>query len=152
MLRLMMFVGKKWVSLLRCLDVPIMIKYVLLTLSLSLLFVIQREISLRQSPSWLRERSVSTVYKDMYTWVSPAYKWWSNLWLWIRELSRVVYGVNNSDPRTEPWGTLQNKGTAFEKHFLIFIDWSLFIKNERIQVRAGPDMPYQSERRSRRTE
>ena len=41
-------------------------------------------------------------------------------------------------------GTPQNKGTAFEKHFLIFIDWNLFIKNERIQVSAVPDMPYQS--------
>ena len=42
---------------------------------LSLLFVIQPEISLRQSPSCLRERSVSAVDEDMYTWVSSAYKW-----------------------------------------------------------------------------
>ena len=40
--------------------------------------------------------------------------------------------------------TPQNKGTAFEKHFLIFIDSNLFIKNERIQVSGVPDMPYQS--------
>ena len=40
----------------------------------SLLFVIQPEISLRQSPSYLMETSVSSVDKDMYTWVSSAYK------------------------------------------------------------------------------
>ena len=38
---------KKRVSLLRCLDVPIMIKSALLVLSLSLLCVIQPDISLR---------------------------------------------------------------------------------------------------------
>jgi len=34
----------------------------------------------------------------------------------------VVYGVNSSGPRTEPWGKQQNNGTAFEKHFPIIID------------------------------
>jgi len=58
----------------RCLDVPIMMKSVLLVLSLSLFFVIQPGKSLRQSPSCLRERSVFGVDKDMYTWVSSAYK------------------------------------------------------------------------------
>jgi len=38
----------------------------------------------------LQERSASAVDKDIYTWVSSAYKWWSNLWLWIRELSGAV--------------------------------------------------------------
>ena len=47
---------------------------VLLALSLSLLFVIQPEISLRQSSNCLREKSMSAVAKDMYTG-------WSNLWL-----------------------------------------------------------------------
>ena len=52
-----------------------MIKFaVLLALSLSLMFVFQSEISPRQSTSSLRERSVSAVDKDMYTWVSSAYK------------------------------------------------------------------------------
>ena len=111
----------------RWLNVPIMMKSALLALSLSLLFVIQPEISLRQSPSCLKERSVSAVDEDMYSWVLSTYKWWSNWWLWISELSGVG---NNSGPRTESWGTLENKGTAFEKHFLIFIDWKLFIKNE----------------------
>ena len=78
---------------LRYLDVPIMMKPVLLASSLSLLFVIQPEISLRQSPSCLRERSVSAVDKYMYTWMSSAYKSWSNLWLWIRELT-----VNSNGP------------------------------------------------------
>ena len=103
------------------------------------------KLSLRQSPSCLRERSVVIVDIDMYTWVSSAYKWWSKLLLWIRELSGVVYRVNGSGPRTEPWGTPQNKGTDIEICFLIFIDWNLFIKNERIQVSAVPDMPYQSD-------
>jgi len=62
----------------------------------------------------------------------------------------VVYKVNSSCPRTEPMGTPQNKGT--EKQFLIFIDWNLFIKTELIQVSTVPDMPYQSETLSRRTE
>ena len=52
-----------------------------LALSLSLLFVMQREISLRQSPSCVRERPVSVVDKCMYTWVSSAYKCWDILWL-----------------------------------------------------------------------
>ena len=73
----MMGVGKKRVNLLRCLDVPIMLKYVLMELSLSLLFVIQPEISLRRSASCLRERLVSDVDKDMYTWVSSTYEWFS---------------------------------------------------------------------------
>jgi hypothetical protein len=40
----------------------------------SFLFVIQPDISLRQSSSCLWERSVSAVDKDMYTWVSSAYE------------------------------------------------------------------------------
>ena len=62
--------------LVRCLDVPIMIKSVLLALSLrlGLLFVIQPKISPRQSPSCLRERSMAAVDQDMYPWVSSAYK------------------------------------------------------------------------------
>ena len=44
----------------------------------------------------------------MYTWVSFAFKRWSNLWLWIRGLSGVVYRVNSTDPRTEPGRTPQN--------------------------------------------
>ena len=96
--------------------------------------------------------SVSAVNKNMYTWVSSAYKWWSNLWLSIRERSGMAYRVNNIGPRTEALGTSQNKGVAFDKQFLIFIDWNRFSKNERIQVSAVPDMPYQSERRSWRTE
>ena len=122
MLWLRMFVGNKWVCLLRYLDVPIVMKSVLLALSLSVLVVIQPEISLRQWPSCLRERSVSVVDKDMYTWVSSAYKRWSNLWLWISELSGVVSRVNSSGPWTDSWGTPQNKGTAFEKHVLAFIE------------------------------
>jgi len=38
----------------------------------------------------------------------------------ISELSGVVYRVNSSGSRTEPWGTPQNKGTAFEKTFPYF--------------------------------
>jgi hypothetical protein len=52
---------------------------------------------------------VSAVDKDMYTWVSSAYEWWSNLWLWVSELSGLVYKVNSSGQRTEPLGTPQNK-------------------------------------------
>ena len=81
MLWLRIFVGKKRLSLLRCLDIPIIMKYLLLALILSLLFMMEPAISLRQSPICLREISVSAVDKDMYTWVSSAYKWWSNLWL-----------------------------------------------------------------------
>jgi hypothetical protein len=51
-----------------------MIKSVLMALSLILLFVIQPEISLRQSPSCLMERPVFDLEKDMYTWVSSTYK------------------------------------------------------------------------------
>ena len=54
--------------------VPITKKSVLSELSLNLLFIVQPEISLRQSPSCLRERSVSSVDKDVYTYVSSAYK------------------------------------------------------------------------------
>jgi len=58
----------------------------------------------------------------------------------------VVYRVNRSGARTKPWGTPQNKGTAFERQFLIFIDWYLFIKNDWIQVSAEPNILYQLER------
>jgi len=73
-----------------------------LALSLSLLYAIQSDISLRQSSSSLREISVYVVDKDTNTWVSSAYKWLSNVWLWIRELSGVLYRVNSSGPRTKP--------------------------------------------------
>jgi len=43
---------------------PIIKNYVLLALALSLLFVIQPYISLRQSVSCVRERSVSAIDKD----------------------------------------------------------------------------------------
>jgi len=138
------------VSLLHFQDVSIIMKYILSALSLSLLFVIQPEISLRQSPICVRERFVSAIDKYAYTWVSSAYIWWSYLWPWIRELSNVVYKVNSSCPRTEPWTTPQYMLTASEKQFLIFINWDLFAK--RIQVSAVSYMPYQSARRSRRTE
>jgi len=39
-----------------------------------LLFVILPDIPLRQSPSYLRARPVSALDKDMYTWVTSAYK------------------------------------------------------------------------------
>ena len=117
-----MGVGKKWVSLSGSITMN------LFPLSLSLLFVTQPKISLRQSPSCLRERWVSAVDKDMFTWVLSAYKWWSNLWLWIRELSSVVYRVNSNGLWMEPWGKPQNMGTASEKQFLNFIDWDLFFK------------------------
>ena len=44
-----------------------MIKSVLFALSISLLVAIQPEISLRQSSSYERERTVSAVDKDKYT-------------------------------------------------------------------------------------
>ena len=125
MLWLRKFTGKKWVRLLRCLDVPIMMKFVWLALSLSLVFVISPEISLRQSPNCLTERSVSAVDKDMYTWVSSAYTWWSNLWLWIRELivqvivvllfgenpQAVAYSAQiKSPPPTTHRGAVRNDG------------------------------------------
>ena len=94
-----MFVRKKLVCLLHCLDVSIMKKSCLLALSLRLLFVIQPGISLRQSPSCLREISVSAVDKDLYTWVLSAYKWRAYLWLCIRQLSGVIYRVNSSGLR-----------------------------------------------------
>jgi len=72
--------------------------------------------SRRQLPICTSERSASAVAEEMFTWVSSAYKWWSNFWLWIRQ-----HRVNSSCPRTEPWGTPENKGTAFEKQFLILL-------------------------------
>ena len=42
--------------------------------------------------------------------------------LHVNVLSDEVDRVNSSGPRTEPWETPQNKGIAFEKHFLMFID------------------------------
>jgi len=48
-------------------DVSIIMKSALFALSLSELFVIKQEISLKQSPSSIRERSVSALDKDIYT-------------------------------------------------------------------------------------
>jgi len=104
MLWLKMFVGKKWVSLLCCLDAAVMMKSVLLALSLSLLFDIQSEILLRQSPSGVREIYVFAVNKVMHTWVSSAYNWWPNLWLWIRERNAVLQLQNSSSPITAKLG------------------------------------------------
>ena len=149
MLWLKMGVGKdKQVSFLQCLYVPITVKCVMSGLSLSRLFVNQPQIRDR----CIRERSVCAVDRDIYTWVSFAYKWWYHLWLWIRELTGVVYEINSSSPRTESWETPQNKGSSSEKQFLIYMSWTLFVTNERIQVSAVLDMSYQSERPSKRTE
>ena len=136
----------------RCLAEPMIMKSVLSALSLSQLFVIQPEISLRQSPSCVREISGSVVDKDIYTSVLSACIWLYQFWLWIRELSGVVYRVNNSSPRTDPWGRQQNMETASQNQCPIYFDWDIFVENERIQVSAGPSIPYQSERRSRRTQ
>ena len=142
MLWVMMFVGKNWVSLLHCLDVPIIIKSVLCILSQ----VYYLSSSQSKSPSCVRERFVCVVYKYMYSWVLYAYKWWYNLWFWIRELSGWHTEKNSSGPSTEPWGTQPNKGTTFEKQFMIFIDWNPLFKNELIHVSAVPDMSYQLDR------
>ena len=91
MLWVRMFVGRKRVSLLCCLDVSIMMKYVLLAFSLSFVVCHPAKCITETITSCLRERSMSAVDKYMYTWVSSAYKWWSNLWLWIRELIVVWY-------------------------------------------------------------
>ena len=66
-------VEKKRERFLRCLDVLIIIKYMFSTLSL--LFVIKPYISLRQSPSSIRERYAFVADTNVYTWVSSAYKW-----------------------------------------------------------------------------
>ena len=58
----------------------------------------------------------------------------------------VAYRENSSGPSTEPWGTQPNKGTTFEKQFMIFIDWNPLFKNELIHVSAVPDMSYQLDR------
>ena len=126
MLWLRMSVGKKQVRLLRSLNVPIIMIYILSAFSLSLLFVIRPHISMRYSPSYVRERSVPAAYKYMYTCVWSAYKWWSNLLLWIRKLSGVVYIVNISGPRTESWGTPQNMGITTE-NVLIFIEYDTYL-------------------------
>jgi len=68
-----MGVGKKRVRLIPRLDIPIMMTSILTAFSLHLLFAIQPELSPRQSPSCLRERSVFTVDKDKYTWVPYIY-------------------------------------------------------------------------------
>ena len=52
---------------------------------------------------------MSDVDKDVYTWVSSAYKWWYNLSLWISELTGIVYSVNSSGPRTETCGYPKTK-------------------------------------------
>jgi len=66
---LRMGVGKKQLRLLRCLDVPIIIKYVVFALSLSFLFFIKPDISLIHSPSCITEIYLSVVDKDKYTCV-----------------------------------------------------------------------------------
>jgi len=78
------------VSLLRCLDVPLIKKSVLSALSLGLLFVIQPELSLRQSISCKRERYVSAVDKERYTWMTSEYKWYSH-----RALDKAAKHGNN---------------------------------------------------------
>ena len=78
----------------------IMMKYVLFALSLSLLFATHPEISQWQSPSCVKDRSAYVVDKAMYTWVSSAYKWWSNLWQYIRELSGIQRKQQPSKNRT----------------------------------------------------
>ena len=96
-----MGVENKRVYLLRCPDVPIIMKSVLFALNLRVLYLIQPDISPIQSPCWVREQYVSAVDKGMYTWVSAAYKWSSNLWLQMRDLRAASYRVNSSCPRIE---------------------------------------------------
>jgi len=40
----------------------------------------------------------------------------------------MVYNVNSSGPRTEHWGTPQNKGSTFEKYFLILLIETYFVR------------------------
>ena len=127
--------------MLRCLDVPIMMKSVLLAFYLHLLFVIQPEISLRQSSSCFREGSVTVVDKDMYTWVSSAYNWWSNWWMWMSELSDLVYRVNSSGPRTEPWGTLYSINTGNDNSPSTETVWKHLLRYDVIHARGIPVIP-----------
>ena len=98
-----------------------MMKSVLLALGLSLLFVMQPEILLRQSPSCLMARPVSAVDKDMYTWVSSTYKRWSNLWLWLSEHTGVVYRVNSNVPRIELKEYRKTKALHLKNIFLFLL-------------------------------
>ena len=52
----------------------------------------------------------------MYASVSSAYKWWSNLWRWIREF----------------WGKPQNKGTDLEKTVYYFYWLRSICQKQRI--------------------
>ena len=50
-------------------------------------------------------------------------------------------------PRTEPWGTPHEVGSAAEKQFAIFMVWYLPVRYDKNQFRAVPDMPYHSDER-----
>jgi hypothetical protein len=50
--------------------------------------------------------------KEMKSCVSSAYRWWDTDVLDNKELSGVVYRMNRSGPRTEPWGTPHDIGVG----------------------------------------
>ena len=61
--------------------------------------------------------------------------------LWIAELNGVVYRVKSKGPKTEPWGTPLEVGSMSEKQL------SIFVRYEKTQLRAVPDMPYHLDNR-----
>ena len=52
-----------------------------------------------------RDRAEFVRVKEMYSWVSSAYKWYLREFFEITEPRGVVYRVKSSGPSTEPWGT-----------------------------------------------
>ena len=49
-------------------------------------------------------------------------------------------------PRTEPWRTPHEVGSAAGKQFAIFMVWCLQVRYDKNQFRAVPDMPYHNDK------
>ena len=84
---------------------PTSINSVLSGFNFSLLAIIQSETSCQHC--WTNDSDISgsVLEREREICVSSAYRWWQMLCLIITLLKGVVYRVNKSGSRTEPWGT-----------------------------------------------
>ena len=106
-------------NLRRCCFVPMRRNSVLDGLRSNLFKFIQERMSVKVVVSVSRHRAELVGVKEMYSWVSSAYKWYLREFFEITEPRGVVLRVKRSGPSTEPWGTPQERVENAEMESLI---------------------------------
>ena len=71
-------------------------------------------------------------------WVSSANVWWPIEWCWMTLERGVVYKINRTGPRTEPWGTPWETGAGSDFELLMETVWVVLVTYEENHWNAVP--------------